>query len=660
MQFLYPSVFWFLLALAIPVIIHLFSFRKARRLNFSSLKNLKLIKKHSDTRNNLKKYLVLASRIMFLMLLIFCFAGPYIPSDSDKKKSNKVVLFIDNSPSMTIEGDDGIPLLDKAVGLGNEVISRYEPNTNFFIVTADEKFSPYNSLGKEAALNFLSGIQVTDNSIKLSGLIDSFDDQRISDADIYLISDFQNNFIDSKLSDTNQNYILIPMFYGPVANVSVDSVYLDKPVLGLADGVSINVALSNKGTISKENIPIRVELNGSQVGVAEASLNINDTEVISFDIKTDLQELNRGKVIVEDMPVSYDNEFFWSLNNIKKVGIDIVSSTDKEVFDALFVGNPLFDYNYFGYGSIDYQSATNSDLLVVNGLKDISTTLLSLIESRLNDGSYVLIIADNLSGSSSQIRQFLTQFGFSQVQVNDRILISKSSFSNPYLDDVFENIPDNLDVPWVKPRMTWRPAESILTLNNGMPVFGKADFNKPLYILSTGLTDSLTNLHKHGLFLPLMYKTAFYSSNSMQKLYFRIEEAAQGVVVDKKVAKGDVVKLSNGSSIIIPEVRAAGNATTLFLPIEANIEAGHYEVYSDESNKNLIAFNLGKEESDPSQLSVDSLKSVFSGTTVLNEPDVASVKATITKMDYGTDIWQWFLIGALLFLLIEILLIRMI
>ncbi|QCK14136.1 BatA domain-containing protein [Mangrovivirga cuniculi] len=195
MQFLYPAVLWFLFALSIPVIIHLFSFRRAKRLKFSSLKNLKLVKNHSDTKNNLKKILILISRILFLLLLVICFAGPYIPSETDKKKGESVVIFVDNSPSMTVESEDGIPLIDKAVGIGNEIVQKYDPNTEFYIVTSDHPFNRYNNLGKEAALEFLSSIQVAAKSEKISSLVDSFGDPEIGESDIYLISDFQNQFL---------------------------------------------------------------------------------------------------------------------------------------------------------------------------------------------------------------------------------------------------------------------------------------------------------------------------------------------------------------------------------------------------------------------------------------------------------------------------------
>ncbi|MCX2745971.1 BatA domain-containing protein [Mangrovivirga sp. M17] len=660
MQFLYPAVLWFLFALSIPVIIHLFSFRRAKRLNFSSLKNLRLVKNHSDTKNNLKRYLILLSRILFLLLLILCFAGPYIPSETDRRKSESVVIFVDNSPSMTIESDDGIPLIDRAVGLGNQIVQKYDPNTEFYIITSDQPFNRYNNLGKEAALKFLSSIQVSGKTVKISSLLISLEDPEVKDSDIYLISDFQNQFLDTQAGIDNQNFIFMPLKYGPVANISIDSLYLNEPVGGIADEIKMNVDITNYGNESKENIPVRVELNGSQVGVTEVNLNAKATETITFDIKTKLQDINKGRVVVEDLPVSFDNEFFWSLNKLSTVSVSVISEKNKSVFDALFADNQLFNYNYFSFGNIDYQNINYADLLIINGVTEISTSLLSSIRSRLSDGGSVLIVGGYIQGASSQVRQFLSQYGFKQVNINEKVSVEKKSFTNPFMEGVFENIPDNLDVPWVKPKLRWRAAEPIITLNNGMTLFGRAELQKPIYFLSSSLVDSVTNIHNHGLFLPLLYKTAFYSSNTIQNLYYKIEATDEGITFDWQSEKDDILKLSNGENVIIPEVRYSANSASIFLPLEAEINPGHYEVVSGTELIRILALNLGGEESNLEQITSDSLKVIYPDHEVLTNPDVSEVRATIDRMDYGQDIWQWFLIGSLIFLLIEIILIRMI
>ncbi len=98
MNFVYPEFLWALFALAIPVIIHLFNFRRYKTLYFSSLKFIKHVDQQTRSTQKVKHLLVLALRILALAALIFAFAQPYIPVESSAGSGGKPVLaiYIDN------------------------------------------------------------------------------------------------------------------------------------------------------------------------------------------------------------------------------------------------------------------------------------------------------------------------------------------------------------------------------------------------------------------------------------------------------------------------------------------------------------------------------------------------------------------------------------
>ena len=60
MQFVHPSFLWALGLLAIPIIIHLFKFRRFKTVYFSNVAFLKQIQQESTNRNKLKHLLVLS------------------------------------------------------------------------------------------------------------------------------------------------------------------------------------------------------------------------------------------------------------------------------------------------------------------------------------------------------------------------------------------------------------------------------------------------------------------------------------------------------------------------------------------------------------------------------------------------------------------------
>ena len=90
MQFIYPQILWALLALAIPVIIHLFHFRRFKKVYFTNVKFLKEIKEEKSTRNKLRNLLVLICRLLAYAFIIFAFAQPFISKNETTKTGKKL------------------------------------------------------------------------------------------------------------------------------------------------------------------------------------------------------------------------------------------------------------------------------------------------------------------------------------------------------------------------------------------------------------------------------------------------------------------------------------------------------------------------------------------------------------------------------------------
>src|ERR1700744_1876539 len=102
MHFLYPAFLFALLSLAIPILVHLFNFRRYQKVYFSNVQFLKQINEQQSSRRNLKERLILVSRLLALTFLVFAFARPYISNSNAKNAGaqHTVSIFVDNSYSM--------------------------------------------------------------------------------------------------------------------------------------------------------------------------------------------------------------------------------------------------------------------------------------------------------------------------------------------------------------------------------------------------------------------------------------------------------------------------------------------------------------------------------------------------------------------------------
>src|SRR6056297_3586351 len=114
MQFLVPVFLTALAALAIPIIIHLFHFRRFKKVYFTNVRFLREVKEETSSRSRLRNILVLLARLLALAALVLAFAQPYLKQSGNVQKGSKAVsIFIDNSFSMDALSQD-VPLLDKA------------------------------------------------------------------------------------------------------------------------------------------------------------------------------------------------------------------------------------------------------------------------------------------------------------------------------------------------------------------------------------------------------------------------------------------------------------------------------------------------------------------------------------------------------------------
>jgi hypothetical protein len=66
MQFLYPVFLFALFTLAIPVLVHLFNFRRYKKVYFSNVQFLKEVQERQASRRNIKERLILAARMYLL------------------------------------------------------------------------------------------------------------------------------------------------------------------------------------------------------------------------------------------------------------------------------------------------------------------------------------------------------------------------------------------------------------------------------------------------------------------------------------------------------------------------------------------------------------------------------------------------------------------
>src|SRR5882757_1755887 len=200
MHFLYPAFLFALVSLAIPVIIHLFNFRKYQKVYFSNVQFMKEIQEQQSYRRNLKERLILAARLLALTFLVLAFAKPYIPGQNavNAGKQQAVSIFVDNSYSMQTLNREGT-LLDEAKRRAKEIASAYTVNDRFQLLTQDFEGKHQRLLSREEFNDAVDAVKISPRSRNLQQIISRQQNllnmQTGTNRLVYIVSDFQKNII---------------------------------------------------------------------------------------------------------------------------------------------------------------------------------------------------------------------------------------------------------------------------------------------------------------------------------------------------------------------------------------------------------------------------------------------------------------------------------
>lgn len=682
MTFLNPSLLWGLLAVLIPIIIHFFNFRRLKKVNFSNISLLKSVNTQAKTFLKLKQRLILASRILFIACLVAAFGQPFLPAISGSNAEGRSVtsFYVDNSASMQNETDNISALniaLKKIEKVANELpkATKNQLITNDFTSVDFKKFNP-TELKNESSKIEISGSAraITDVLSRQKSIAEK--NSSSSKNNLFLFSDFQKSTIGDiiKLTAEKTNTIyLVPNSKVESHNVYVDSVWLDNPFIRKMQANGLNVKLKNSGIEAIKNLPIKLFLGDLQMNSIPTKIEANSSTTIHFDFTINQTGSQKGKISFEDNPVTFDNEYFFILNaspTVNLIHLNYNGGQNSYIKNA-FSNDSLFKYNAYPILNVDFGLLKNADLLILEGIQYFNSNANDAIKNFLNNGGSLLLIPSSnpdLSSYSTLLGQFSIR-NFEKNQAEDMVLkpLAEPVKESSFYKDIFEasKIKDRLLMPNTAELLKWRTLGEVILKTKGSQNF--LTFTKTnkasIFMMASPLDEAFGNFAQNALFVPILYKIASMSIKP-SPLAYRFDESGISIE-DKLYNEKTLVKLRKGDVEMIPVQRVIGNEISLEMPkaneFEAGKLAGFYDLVVGNSVTKLLAINYSNKESILDNYSAKELKSIFANNKnikVLDQENPADFAAEYASKSQGEYFWKYFVIAALLFLLVEILLIR--
>jgi hypothetical protein len=656
MSFVYPSFLWALTALSIPVIIHLFNFRKTTKIYFSNTRFLRQVKQETTQKRKLKQYLVLASRLLFLLFLVLAFAQPFLPAQDQATAGKNITLYIDNSYSMTAPVREKVRGFDAAIGFVDQITQTFPPDTRYRILTND--FAPFSNTYKTKSelVDLLSQLRPSAVSRTFEEVKRRIEGDQ-TPAEVFWISDFQKSTLGDLKGvplDSNFQWHLVSLPIENSSNIFIDSVYLENPLQIGGERNSIKVKLRNSGARSVDGLIVKLTINNVQAATSSVNIVPNGSVETNFDLATNLQGLNEAKVSISDFPVSFDNDLFFTLNAGGKLNIaEIKNDRSTSFIEKVFGNRSLFNFQSQLVGNVDYSLVGNADLVVLNGVKKIDLGLAALINSVKEKSGTVLFIPSSEPALDSY-KLVLPFPGLTLAKTQEQEELERPDFDNPFFENVFEEKTNALAMPKAKRLLQWgQDRSAILKFKDGNPFVTQSG---NLFVVTSPLENGFTDFYNHALFVPVMYRIAASVKKDQQKLYYTLSESLIRIKADSLFGEEPVRLVGNQE--IIPPQRKTGEQILMEIP-KFSISSGYYKVMFKRDTLSLLAFDLDKRESLLPSYLANEVKELVGGKISVFEATTPDAFGNEIKERYlGTPLWKYALILALTFLLAEVLLIR--
>jgi len=680
MNFANPEILFALIAVLIPLIVHLFNFRRYKKLFFSNVALLKDISFETKKKSRVKHIIVMILRMLAIAALVIAFAGPNFHKKDLKTNSSESItgIYIDNSFSMEA-GDRNGRLFDHSIASARELIKHSSRDSRFIVMNNDQGKTRLRPLNKDEALSLVDNMHISASHKETATIIDDFVMFKLKHEDYglntYFFSDFQESSFNTSAFPTDSliNWNFVHMQHQSTPNILIDSCWIEDPVVLPGKITSLFVRLKNVSSQQYDKVGVKLFINEQNKSIASIDLPEHGQKTIKMQFNAGEKGWKSASLQIDDYPVTFDDILYFSFYVDEKINVlSINPSGEDKYLKAFYSSDSVFEFKQENYKSIDYQHLNDNQLIILNGLSEISSGLSSQIKTFVENGGNLMIFPPD-NEEIEDLNKLLKLFNAGSINgpIITETRVKGIKLTNSIFSEAIEKIPENADLPVIFKKFNLtnnytHKQETVISLLNDDALLLKKEFNNGIiYFMTIPLNPDFSNLSFHPLFIPLMYGAAI-DGKGFQKLFYVIGEDKEITVniSDQNINNQDLafrIKKTNQEQSFIPLQQFRGNEL-MFSLSENIVEAGIYQLNRNESLQALIAFNYNRLESLMEFHSSESLEEILSKSGLLNYEVINLQSGTqeeiINSMQNESRLWLVFIILALSFLLLEIIVLR--
>ncbi len=674
--FVEPAFLTALALVAVPIIVHLFNFRKFKVVYFTNVAFLKELKEETNSRSKLKHLLVLASRILALVFLVFAFAQPFIPRAQGTKSfpGNVVSIYVDNSFSMEALGTKGTRI-EEATNIARDIAKSYKPSDRFQLLTSDFDPAHQRLVSREEFLVALDQVELSSSTRTISEVLsrqtDLLNTGGSSNKLAIQISDFQKSTtnLSGIKPDSTISVLLVPIGSADADNISVDSCWLASPVVQPGQITEVNVRIRNYGTSDITSVPLKFDVNGSPKSAASVDIGAGAFKDVTLTFTPNDTGWYNCEVSLEDNAVFFDDKYYFSMHVEPSVSmVSINGQSSGSYFRSLFPQEGYFKLQEFTEKQVNYGALAQARVVILNEVRQPSTGMVAELDKFVKGGGVAIIIPDSMA-SAETYAGLSSSLGIANIGplriAPDKV--DRLQTDDPVFYGVFtgkSGVGASTDLPVVNRSLQLNGGvpEVLLRLRSGEPYLNRYRVGDgSVYMLGSSLSGEMSGLAKHAIFVPIFYRMALLATNPQALAIFIGSDA--NLDIPSGGFSGDrIFKLKGGANRaeFIPTHRMVGSSVKINFGNTIR-DAGAYQLSLDGNLVSNPSFNYNRAESVMSFNDAEMLTKQIGEARLTNFQVDATTGAKAlagTLYSDGVPLWKYCIILALVFLVIEILLLK--
>lgn len=623
-SFLYPLFLFAGLAVALPILIHLFNLRRYRTVYFPHTRFLKSIRLLSQKQSQLRYRLLLSLRILFLLFLVLAFAQPFFSSPAQQDTTGRLqIIYIDNALTASLKNSRQT-VLDIMKNAARRQLQQAVPTQEFVILTNGTPPS-YRPVPVQEAMALLQDIDILPVSqspealfTSIQGLIHS---EAASGADIYYYSDFRDNaFPDSPDPTLLQDirFFGIPVRGDALQNAYIDTAFLTMPVLQTDAGNALIVKSRYSGKPPVAAPVIQLSVDGQVRNMATPTFDKEGKSTDTLQFSVSGAGWKQVMLTINDGSLPFDDTFRMAARSAAALSVLILNEKQPNPFlQAAFRTAPGFRVTQADIAAIPADLRAYN-LVILSHITRMDESLIALLADALEGGQSLCIFPGKTPHTTS-LSDGLQQLAGIRITGTDTVAQTAGRLlqESELVKDVFASIPENVQLPvanWHYQLESPLAAneQAVLSFRNGDPFFAQYTPSRgKLYLCATAIDAASGNFPASYFFVPFLYKMAVQGGTG--DVYVTTTGSQQPIFIPAGQAdERNMVHVYGGGIDIIPPQRPAGAGLDISLG-QVIRTPGFYTLAAKGTDTIVVALNADRSASALAFSELSALKERWQG-----------------------------------------------